>query len=63
MTVFWDRTLGWVSVGWVNVSGSPATEAKSEGGVGLGNEGVWACAAAVIAAVSAVAMIKTRGPC
>ena len=68
ITVFGDLfsrhdTSGWAKVGWTNVSGPPTTEAKSEGGVGLGNEGVWACAAAAIAAASAIAMIKTRGPC
>ena len=55
--------MGWAKVGWTNVSGPPTTEAKSEGGVGLGNEGIWACAAAAIAAASAIAMIMTRGPC
>jgi len=29
-----------VKVGWTNVSGPPTAEAKSEGAVGLGNDGV-----------------------
>jgi len=52
-----------VKVGWTKVSGPPATEAKSEGGAGLGKEETWARAAEATAAASAVAMIKTRGPC